>query len=245
MARTPASNGRKRPRRDVATQRRREIVEAAVAVIAEQGVQKLSLSEIEKRAGMARGQLTYYFPTKEGIFLAVFDHLLGLMYQRIGTPPGAKGPCGEDASGWEWVCHLLAAILLQPPASPEFHCLQYTFLSQIGHREDFRHRLAQLYEEWRGNMTLGLARDLADAPAAPDADPRLVASLVQAILHGLSMQLAADPQAFDREAMFRLCCEVLGGFFQLGSPQSASPNGKGSARAPRSRARAPKTTSEP
>jgi AcrR family transcriptional regulator len=240
LPRTPASNGRKKPRRDVASQRRREIVEAAVAVIAEQGVQHLSLSEIEKRAGMARGQLTYYFPTKEGIFLAVFDHLLGLMYQRIGTPRGPVGNCEEAESGWEWVCHLLDAILLHPPASPEFHCLQYTFLSQIGHREDFRRRLAQLYEEWRGNLTSGLARDLAAAPAAPEADPRLVASLVQAILHGLSMQLAADPQAFDRQAMFRLCCAVLGGFFHLGPPRPADRNGA----ARGSRSRAPKTPSD-
>jgi AcrR family transcriptional regulator len=50
---------------DVASVRREQVVEAAVAVIAEQGIQNLSLSAIEQKAGMSRGQLTYYFPTKE------------------------------------------------------------------------------------------------------------------------------------------------------------------------------------
>jgi AcrR family transcriptional regulator len=209
LAQPVSVNGKKSRRGDVAARRRRQIVEAAVAVIAEQGIQNLSLSEIEKKASMARGHLTYYFPAKEDILLAVFDHLLGLMYERVGTPGGGD-PC--DQRGWDWVRHLLAMVLLRPPASPEFHALQYTFLSQIGHRADLRKRLASLYEEWRGNLTRGMAGELADSPDPPAADPRLLGTLVQAILHGLAMQLAADPMAFDREAMYRLCLDVLGNY---------------------------------
>jgi AcrR family transcriptional regulator len=236
LARQPAVNGRKPKRGDVAAERRGQIVEAAVAVIAEQGIQNLSLSEIEKKAGMARGHLTYYFPAKEDILLAVFDHLLTLMYQRVGTPKGADC-CPALSSGWEWVRHLLGMVLLRPPASPEFHCLQYTFLSQIGHREDFRGRLASLYEEWRGNLTCGLAGELAAAPDAPPTDPRLLATLVQALLHGLAMQLAADPNAFDREAMFRLCLDVLGGYLHPAGPPANSRGTHASGQRPRPRLR--------
>ncbi|MBY0461465.1 MAG: TetR/AcrR family transcriptional regulator, partial [Gemmataceae bacterium] len=58
---------------EVAVARREQILEAAEAIIAGHGIQKLSLAQIEQRAGMSRGQLTYYFPTKESILLAVFD----------------------------------------------------------------------------------------------------------------------------------------------------------------------------
>jgi AcrR family transcriptional regulator len=210
-------------RGNVAAARKEQIVESAIAVIAEQGIQNLSLSEIEKKAGMARGHLTYYFPAKEDILLAVFDHLLGLMYQRVGTPDGGD-PCSGDQRGWDWVRHLLAMVLLRPPASPGFHSLQYTFLSQIGHREDFRKRLASLYEEWRGNLTLCMAGEMALSPDPPAADPRLLGTLLQAILHGLAMQLAADPTAFDREAMFRLCLDVLGSYLRPAG-QSVNPRG--------------------
>src|SRR3954447_8820764 len=104
------------PRITIGAIRREQVVEAAAAVIAEQGLQNLSLSEIEKKAGMSRGQLTYYFPTKEAILLAVFDRLLQLMYQRLeraGGPAGECTPCGGDA--WELIRHLFTAMLTRPP----------------------------------------------------------------------------------------------------------------------------------
>src|SRR5262249_88435 len=102
--RRPLLQSMKKPRINIGTLRRQEIVEAAVAVITEQGFQNLSLSEIEKKAGMSRGQLTYYFPTKEAILLAVFDRLLYLMYERIGRPESDVPPFAP-AGGWEWVQH--------------------------------------------------------------------------------------------------------------------------------------------
>jgi AcrR family transcriptional regulator len=208
---------------DVGSIRRQQIVEAAVAVIAEQGIQNLSLSEIEQKAGMSRGQLTYYFPAKEDILLAVFDRVLQLMYQRLGSPENSAGvPCHEQ-TGWDWIQHLLRSLLLKPPISPEFGCLQFTFLSQVGHREDFRQRLATLYEEWRSNMTQGLTVDLAKGPGRRPVSPRALATLVQAILHGLGMQAAADPQAFDRQEMVDLCLDVLGNYLWGAVPPANEP----------------------
>ena len=197
----------KSQRIDIASIRREQIVEAAVSVITEQGIQNLSLSEIEKKAGMSRGQLTYYFPAKEDILLAVFDRLVQRIHERVGKPEGKNS---DSQSGWKWVEHLLNRLIIQPPVSPEFGCLQYTFLSQIGHREDFRKRLASLYESWRSNLALGLATDMAALPLARQVSPRALATLVQALLHGLAMQKTADPNAFDREEIVHLCLDVLG-----------------------------------
>ena len=198
----------KTPRIDVGSIRREQIVQAAVSIIAEQGLQNLSLSEIEKKAGMSRGQLTYYYPTKEDILLAVFDRLIEMMHKRAGGSLPAE-------PGWERMELLLRKILGEPPAFPQFGALQYTFLSQISHREDFRRRLANLYEEWRGHM----ARDLAEASArrpGKKASPRAVATLVQAVIHGLFMQRAADPDAYDPEEMLELLLDMLGGYLRPG-----------------------------
>src|SRR6478735_3775984 len=78
------------PRVDVASVRREQIIDAAASVIATQGIQKLSLSAIEAETGMSRGQLTYYFPFKEDILLAVFDRMVRRMQERVGT---ADDPC--------------------------------------------------------------------------------------------------------------------------------------------------------
>jgi AcrR family transcriptional regulator len=202
-------NDVKNGRIDVASVRRTQIVEAAVAVITEQGLQNLSLSEIEKKAGMSRGQLTYYFRAKEEILLAVFDYLVMQIHLRIGTPKGESASCEDVQSGWAWIQHLFTALLAHPPVSPEFSCLQYTFLSQIAHREDFRERLATLYGMWRSNMAQGIGADHLRDVSLRDVPPRTMASLVQAMMHGLTMQLAADPNAFDRQEMLNLCLDLL------------------------------------
>ena len=90
----------KTPRIDVGSIRREQVVQAAVSIIAEQGLQNLSLSEIEKKAGMSRGQLTYYFPAKEDILLAVFDWLIQRMHERAPAGPDgeAAGHCRDRKS---------------------------------------------------------------------------------------------------------------------------------------------------
>jgi AcrR family transcriptional regulator len=195
---------------DIASIRKEQIVEAAVAIIAEQGLQHLSLSEIEQRAGMSRGQLTYYFPTKEAILLAVFDRLLQLLCQHSGTAEGRPGPPGKGAVAWvELWRQALKRLLQRPPAHPEFHALQYTFLSQIGHREDFRRRLANLYEEWRVHFVEYVEGDLARRPPARPVSLRALATVVQAIMHGLAVQNNADPQAIDRAEVVDLCLDMM------------------------------------
>src|SRR5947209_4776062 len=64
---------------EVALVRREQILDAAETIIAGHGIQELSLKKIEDLADMSRGQLTYYFPTKESILLAVYDRMLKRM----------------------------------------------------------------------------------------------------------------------------------------------------------------------
>jgi AcrR family transcriptional regulator len=208
----------KSPRIDIAGIRREQIVDAATAIITEQGIQNLSLSEIEKKAGMSRGQLTYYFPAKEDILLAVFDRLVALMHERIGEPDCAAE---AKAGAWPWIEHLLEKLITGSPSHPEFGCLQYTFLSQIAHREDFREKLAGLYRFWRQEMAAGVAQEFPTRPSGVSVPSLAFASLVQALLHGLAMQRAADPEAFEGRQMLALCLDVLGTYLGRGTDPAA------------------------
>jgi AcrR family transcriptional regulator len=203
----------KSPRVDVSGIRKQQIVEAAVAIINEQGLQHLSLSEIEKKAGMSRGQLTYYFPAKEDILLAVFDHLIRVMKQRAEAAHGEGGQFPLPPPSWERATLLLGKMLTEPPSMPELGSLQYTFLAQVGHREDFRSRLANIYEEWRQFIAEDVAADLTRQPGPP-VSPRTFATLLQAVVHGLAIQRAADPTAFDAQEMLELVLDVLGSYLK-------------------------------
>ena len=208
----------KNGRVSIAIIRKGEIVDAAAAVIAEQGIQNLSLSEIEGKVGMSRGQLTYYFKTKEDILLAVFDRMLALMCQR-------NADAEFDRLDWlEIVRQVLLIVLHDPPAHPEFHALQHTFLSQTSHREDFRRKLAELYEDWRSRSAEALKRDLRKRPAIRRVSPRTLATLVQAIFHGLAVQRAADPGSINSREIVHLCLDLLGNYLWADSPQRKAPH---------------------
>jgi AcrR family transcriptional regulator len=228
-----------RSRIDIGSIRREQVVEAAAAIIAEHGIQNLSLSAIEKRAGMSRGHLTYYFPTKEDILLAVFDHMVETMRKRVGV-----GECEEfERSGWAGTQCLLQMILLAPPVNPTFAPLQYTFLAQMSHREDFRERVAGLYEEWRTHMARALEKDLTRVESPPPFPPRALATFIQAVLHGMAMQRAANPEAFDREQILALCLDVLGSYLGLRSPRSRANGGTPAEESSPNRKRKPPRTS--
>src|SRR5207237_7046491 len=108
---------------EVARKRRDEVMDAAEAIIAGHGIDKLSLAQIEERAKMSRGQLTYYFPTKESILLAVYDRMLRRMIQEAMAADGPKPMTGR---AWEWLQHGLKEHLDTdgaPPAGKELFSL--------------------------------------------------------------------------------------------------------------------------
>ena len=222
----PTTTAETRPSGDteVARARREQILAAAVEIITSQGLHNLSLSKIETRAGMRRGQLTYYFPTKEDILLAVFDRLLLMLCQHFsdGQDPNQRHGIPNV---WDCVRQMLHTVLNAPPGfGTEFHALQYTFLAQIAHRADFRERLASLYAEWRHGMAAHWRVTAKPAAGlAKNVSGRTVASFVQALMHGLTVQLAADPQAFDRAEMLELCVAALAPLF---TTPSADPPAK-------------------
>jgi AcrR family transcriptional regulator len=200
---------------DTARQHRDRIMDAAEAIIAGEGIDRLSLGRIEHRlGGMSRGQLTYYFPTREAILLAVFERMLRRMIARDLEGDGPKPMTGR---AWDCLAEGLGrALRPDGPTAEErnLFSLLYTFLAQMGHRPDYRDRLAHLYRGWRGLIAADLE---GSVPGPHPVPPPVAASLVQALFHGLGMQLAVDPNAFDRADMLAACLRLLAPLFRPGS----------------------------
>lgn len=63
---------------DMRQQNTREaIVEAMLALVAEHGLEKTSLSMIAEQIGISKPAIYYYFPSKESLVDYIFDELLG------------------------------------------------------------------------------------------------------------------------------------------------------------------------
>lgn len=55
------------------TARRAQLIEAAIATVNEIGYHRASLSEIARRAGVAKSAIVYYFSSKEALLLSVVE----------------------------------------------------------------------------------------------------------------------------------------------------------------------------
>ena len=64
--------------------RKNEIVETAMTIFEEKGIQKTSMSEIAKRAGVAKGLLYYYFASKDALVSEVIDQFSKGVDEYIG-----------------------------------------------------------------------------------------------------------------------------------------------------------------
>jgi AcrR family transcriptional regulator len=199
-------------------------MDAAEAIIAERGIDELSLTKIEERAGMSRGQLTYYFPTRELILLAVHDRMLRRMIRAFLTGDGPKPMTGYARECFRFALETHLELGGQEPVTQpggktddtkrersQLFSLLCTFLARVQQRTDYREKLSEMYRGWRDHI----AADIADSVPEPRAiPPRIAASMIQALLQGLEIQLMIDPEAFDRAAMLEACNRLLAPVFQ-------------------------------
>ena len=74
--------------RKPAGSRRREIADAALALVAEEGLARFTALAIARRVGVTDAALFRHFPTKEAIALAVIDRAEEILFEGF-LPPGA------------------------------------------------------------------------------------------------------------------------------------------------------------
>jgi AcrR family transcriptional regulator len=192
-----------------ARKRRDEIVTAATEVIATQGLHQLSLARIEQRCHMSRGQLTYYFRSKEDILLAVFDRMLvGMIRENIAT--AERDGVGRPGEGpvIDRIRYALDRMMDgRGPDQTELLALIHTFMAQVRHRDDYRRKLAAANAGWRQHLMADITASAGPAP--PPVPPAVAASIMMALFQGLGGQLAVDPDAFDRQAVTDACLRIL------------------------------------
>ncbi len=63
---------------------RQRIVDAAIELFREKGMDGMSMRELAETAGVNKGLLHYYFKTKEALFREVFGHQVEMLYKEVG-----------------------------------------------------------------------------------------------------------------------------------------------------------------
>lgn len=146
----------KQKRKDIAPLRREQILSAAAELFANGGYHGVSVNAIARRAGISKGNLYWYFTSKEEIFRELFAHITVELYSPVEAILLGESTAGEKLRMASQRCmdvaeanpqavRLLWQIAMQPELSGLIH-REYAQLVQ-----PFVDNLAPLFAELGSN----------------------------------------------------------------------------------------------
>jgi AcrR family transcriptional regulator len=159
-------------------QRRRDIAELAVKLIARYGVQGVTIRQLAAAADCSTAALTHYFRTKEELLLFTFRHASDRHLDIFGEPAGGWTPMA--------VRRFLELSLPLTPRVRDNWLVFFTFLSTPGLKGNgFARERAQQIQRSRSMLSTRLRQAYNLAEAEADA----LAERCQIAVIGLAMEL--------------------------------------------------------
>jgi AcrR family transcriptional regulator len=183
----------------------RRILDAAQTILAERGYSELTMSALEHESGANRALVAYYFGSKAGLVTALIDGIfvnpqVGLVEEIRAEPPGAE----RTARFLEWQQRV--------SSSDRTNRMLYELLPHALHDPEVRARFA---EEYRAYRTVDADCLTTSATDRDSCDADAMAAVAIAVVEGLAMQRALDPEGFDHERAWRFWRSLIGGFLGL------------------------------
>jgi AcrR family transcriptional regulator len=174
------------------------ILRAAMRIIERDGFKALTYEAIGAESGEYKDSIRYYFGGKDGLIQAVFDATSHDESLRIYAE-GRQHPPGPAR-----IRSTIMASRTLPESSG--NRVMWELLPHVLRNEHLRQRVADLYELYRAHYL-----DVFEAGGDParQAVVRRYATLLLAVLDGLAMQKAIDPERVDLDELFDLWADVV------------------------------------
>lgn len=160
-------------------QRTRErIVEAAATLMVERSVAAVSLDEVGRATSTSKSQLYHYFASKDELLTAVADH--------VGqTVLGFQVPLLRDAESLEDLERWTDAIVdHQRRGRCLSGCPLGTLAAELSGHHAAATEIHRAFDEWSGVLEVRLAAMVSAGVLRDDAEPRVLATTVLALVQG-------------------------------------------------------------
>jgi AcrR family transcriptional regulator len=182
---------------------------AAKEIVAEEGFEALTLKTVSERAGENKAMVSYYFDNKAGLIAAVLDSVihdeyLGSLDRMKDVTPGERIP-------------RLVEEMRRMAASVEDFQVFYELLPHVLRDDVLRRRMAMLFR-WYWKMKLEWLGIGDGREGLADPDLLGLAQLLSAVIDGLAIQAAVDPD-MDLSNPYRVLARMLESL-EVATPQS-------------------------
>lgn len=180
-----------------AAERRKALIDAAIAVMSDQGVSQSRLVDIGRRAGISSSQVLYYFNSKAELFIealrAVEQELRGDYLSAIQRLPKAS----------DRLDYLLE--VAAPTGPGDYRLLLWMDAWELAPRNpEVARQLQQLEDDWTGLLSDLVDHGIADGEFACD-DLREFVLRYSALIDGLTIQVVLGSPHIDRARMLEMC----------------------------------------
>jgi len=141
---------------------RDRVLQAAVELITEAGIDRVRVAEIARRAGMSSGQVMYYFTGKEHILL---EALAWRDYQDLKR---TRAALAKMTGAWRQLERYIGFYLPTSPADPAW-ILWIEAWARAPHNRQVGRFLEELHDLWRDDLAAIVARGVEEGAFAPQA----------------------------------------------------------------------------
>ncbi|MFG3147855.1 TetR/AcrR family transcriptional regulator [Streptomyces sp. NPDC048243] len=181
---------------------REEVLAAAMEMIAERGLEKLTMAALGRDVGMSSGHLLYYFRTKDELLLRTLEWSEGRLGTERGRLLAARGTARERLDAY--------VDLYVPEGHRDPH---WTLWLEVWNRsqnaaEDARERQVAIEGAWHRDLVALLAEGISRGEFRA-VDPDRLAARLRALLDGFSIHVAIGLRGTDRERVLSHVREFL------------------------------------
>lgn len=183
----------KRPRTAPAAVRRRQLIDAAIASIAQHGISGVTMADVTGRAGMSVGTVSYHFDSKENLLVETLIHLAEehreLWFESVGSPthsPTEKLTALVDANFHPLIC------------TRQKLAVWFAFFGERKYRAAYRDRFAAIDRE-RFEVTERLVGQIAREGGYERIDPAATTQSIECMVDGLWLGLMTYPDWLTRD----------------------------------------------
>jgi AcrR family transcriptional regulator len=180
-----APRGRGRPIGDRAA-KRAELLDAVIAVIAEDGFAGTSLRKVAERAGTSTGAVTYYFANKEAMMAAVIESRFDIFDAML---KGREGESDIMAGLQRWLDWTKADISGEWLAT-------FQLLAEARHDPALAAIIQRRYARYRKAFASALVKGQRDGTVRKDIAPDILADQLSAMGDGWMMLFPIEPDRF-------------------------------------------------
>lgn len=181
---------------------REDVLAAAMDMIAERGLEKLTMAALGREVGMSSGHLLYYFHSKDELLLQTLEWSEGRLGAERGRLLAARGTARERLDAY--------VDLYVPDGHRDPH---WTLWLEVWNRSQnaddaARERQVAIEGAWHRDLVALMAEGVSRGEFRP-VDPDRCAARLRALLDGFSIHVAIGLRGTDRERILRHVREFL------------------------------------